>query len=93
MRVIAKFRTVEITYPNGDVGRIVCRSLKDALEYACRFASVIKVRTRATHDKQYLETFYEYLKNKGYIEKETFEKRQAMLKKASLVHELSARWV
>lgn len=93
MKVIAKYRIVEVCYQNGEIATIECQSILDAIEFRTRFEQVIPHRERAVSDKQYLKTFYDYLKVNGYIEKEAYMKRQAIQRKAELCRELSKRWV
>ncbi|PXW50343.1 hypothetical protein DFO55_12414 [Grimontella sp. AG753] len=92
MKVIAKFRTVEVTYPDGDVVNFKCKSIKDALEFASRFSKVIPFRHRASTDKTYLSEFYKYLQSKGYVETERYESQMRLYKKLELVRKISQGW-
>lgn len=93
MKVIAKYRTVHVTYPDGEVKNIHCKSIRDALEFTKRFISAIPYRERAVTDTSYLTDFYTYLKSKGYIETELYKSHMRLLNKAKLVQELAHRWM
>lgn len=93
MKVIAKFKTVQVTYPDGDVVDVKCKTLKDALVFSARLVKVFPYRERSRIDKSYLIDFYNYLKSKGYIETELFNSNMKLLMKADLVRQLSKRWM
>lgn len=93
MRVIVKYRTVEVIYPNGAMEVVKCHSVHDAIEFRSRFLNVLPYRERATNDALYLKDFYVYLKNKGIIEKAAFIKAQSLLNKARLCEVISQNWL
>jgi len=92
MKVIAKFRTVEVTYANGEKASIKCKSLKDALEYSKRLINVIPFRERAVSDRTYLTDFYLYLKSRGYIEKDLYTREVRLFRKVELLRQISRNW-
>lgn len=93
MRVIAKYKSVEVIYPNGATEVVKCHSVHDALEFRSRLLNVLPYRERATKDSGYLKDFYVYLKNKGIIEKDAFIKAQSLLNKARLCEVISQNWL
>lgn len=93
MRVIAKYKTVEVIYPNGHLEVVKCHSVHDANEFRSRLIKVIPYRERATNDTSYLKDFYDYLKTKGVIEIDSYKSQQALIHKAALVREISQRWL
>lgn len=93
MKVVAKYRTVHVTYPNGDVECINCKSIKDAISFTEHFVKVIPFRSRAINDKSYLNVFYAYLKEKGYVETSLHNRRILLAHKAELVKVLAQHWV
>ncbi len=93
MRVIAKYKAVEVNYPDGQKEVVNFNSVQDAIEYRSRFLEVIPYRERAKTDSTYLKDFYDYLKNKGIIEKEAFKRSQLLLNKARLCAVISQNWM
>jgi hypothetical protein len=92
MKVIAKYKTVQVTYPNGEVVNVMCKSLIDALEYSTRLTKVLPFRERASKDKSYLTEFYDYLKSRGLIETDLYKRQLKMTRKYQLVCKLSKLW-
>ena len=85
MKVIAIYKTVVVTYPNGDKVSVKCKSIQDALTFLERFNAIYPFRERATKDKNYLDDFYQYLKDKGFIEKSLYKSKMALLRKSQLL--------
>ncbi|ENU4835438.1 hypothetical protein ACFH4J_003422 [Escherichia coli] len=92
MRVIAKYKSVEVIYPDGAIQVVKCHSVHDAIEFRSRLLKAIPYRERATNDTTYLKDFYDYLKNKGVIETDSYMRQQALIHKAAMVREISLRW-
>lgn len=92
MKVIAKYKRVEITF-NQELVSVSFSSVKDALVFTDWYKHVCKIRERACTDKSYPAELYNYLKNKGIINKELFESRQRMLRKAYLLDALTPGWL
>ncbi|EBZ2008206.1 hypothetical protein LEW62_004389 [Salmonella enterica] len=92
MKVIAKYKRVEITF-NMELVSLSFESVKDALVFTEWYKQASKIRERACTDKSYPAELYNYLKNKGIINKDLFESRQRMLRKAHLLNSLPLRWM
>ncbi|MER1908847.1 hypothetical protein, partial [Citrobacter portucalensis] len=50
-----------------------------------RFNAIYPFRQRAATDKNYLNDFYQYLKDKGFIEKSLYKSKMALLRKSQLL--------
>lgn len=92
MKVIAKYKKVEITFTSQCVS-INFNSVKDALTYTEWYKRAIITRVRASIDISYPSELYSYLKNKGIINTEQFLSRQSMLRKANLLSSLQSHWL
>ncbi|EIY8279345.1 hypothetical protein MNZ66_004480 [Salmonella enterica] len=92
MKVIAKYKRVEITFSNECIS-MQFRSVKDALTYTEWYKKVSLIRERARVDISYPNELYNYLKEKGIINADLFESRQRMLRKAHLLCSLTPRWM
>lgn len=92
MKVIAKYKRVEITF-NNELVSVSFNSVKDALVFTDWYKQVSKIRERACTDKSYPSELYYYLKSKGIINKDLFESRQRMLRKAHLLNSLTPGWL
>lgn len=93
MKVIVKFRTVEVTYNTGVVAAIKCKTISDALSFDKHFKNAIIKRERACNDESYLQEFYAYLKSKGLVERQCYESHLNLQRKAHLVSMLPTRIV
>ncbi|KAA1141935.1 hypothetical protein D3H66_19360 [Citrobacter portucalensis] len=92
MKVIAKYKKVEITFTSQCVS-LNFNSVKDALTYTEWYKRAIITRVRASSDISYPSELYSYLKNKGIINTEQFLSRQSMLRKANLLSSLQSHWL
>ncbi|HCL6007498.1 TPA: hypothetical protein N2O37_004737 [Citrobacter freundii] len=88
MKVIAIYQTVYVTYSDGEKVSVKCKSIQDALTFSERFSAIYPYRDRATTDKNYLNDFYHYLKEKGLFEKSLYKSKIAMLRKYQLLRSL-----
>ncbi|EAB8175172.1 hypothetical protein K2895_001050 [Shigella sonnei] len=92
MKVIAKYKRVEITF-NKELVSLSFSTVKDALVFTDWYKKASRIRERACTDKSYPAELYAYLKNKGIINKDLFECRQRMLRKAHLLNSLTSGWM
>ena len=93
MKVVTKYKRVEIEF-NKQIVSVCFNSVKDALVYTIlRYKKASKIRERACNDEGYPAVLFSYLKDKGIIDKELFESRQRLLRKANLLNSLSHSWM
>ncbi|TGB52859.1 hypothetical protein CRT22_23925 [Escherichia sp. E5028] len=92
MKVIAKYKRVEIEF-NKKIVSVNFSSVKDALIYTDWYKKASEIRERACTDESYPAELFSYLKNKGFIDKELFESRQRLLRKAHLLNSLNHGWM
>lgn len=92
MKVIAKFRNVEVTFPNGEIVVVTCKTITDALAYTRYMQRAIVIRERASTTKSYPHELYQHLLEIGVVEKEKFEARVTLAHKAKLVQNIQNKW-
>lgn len=92
MKVIAKYKRVEITFTSECVS-LNFRSVQDALTFSDWYKRVVLIRHRARVDTSYPRELYNFLKEKGIINAELFLSRQRMLRKAHLLNSLTPHWM
>lgn len=92
MKVVTKYKCVEIEF-NKQIVSVCFNSVKDALVYTSWYKKASKIRERACNDEGYPAVLFSYLKDKGIIDKELFESRQRLLRKANLLNSLSHSWM